>query len=499
MTVTSPQNSHNLTAASGNPLFGGQGIPQGLAGLFAMLLQGVEMAEIKGDTGKPTVDVTLRTEKISLPTTAAVDAEILPPPTTAPAQSLLTEVTDLLSTLQNTSPTTLKPQELLEQLPQEKQDDIKALAEVLTALKTGKVNLDDIGGVDTLAAAYEELGYPPEEARAKAESVEAALAAIKPLTAEELKAAEKNPLDEATVLQEVLHVQDAALAFAKTQTLQAVEPLAHRIEKGAPLVLELDIEKEVLAQLKHDNKTNLPQTQQHIVAEVQDQTFDLTDDTHVDELAPRVSHAAHQTREEAIAFKLKPLEAKTAATTEIAEAVKPATEATEVLIDGAEEALQNIRDIAANQQKPHSFQVLVGQAQVAKQVAVQFRSLAQKGGGEVKIQLQPAELGQIDIHLDISDGKVKGTIIVQQPEVLEQLARELRSLQQGLADAGLELEQDGIAFMMQEKGQDQDGNKRHQAEADDLLEATEAGNIETSDALSNTEWKNPENLIDVKV
>jgi len=109
------------------------------------------------------------------------------------------------------------------------------------------------------------------------------------------------------------------------------------------------------------------------------------------------------------------------------------------------------------------------------------------------VSLAPAELGQIRVNLKIEDTKVHGEIIVQRPEVMDQLARDLKVLQQGLADAGLTLDTQGLTFSLQDEGNQRGGNGSAFAQGRDRDEGlTEA---ETATAT----WADPERLVDVNV
>lgn len=132
---------------------------------------------------------------------------------------------------------------------------------------------------------------------------------------------------------------------------------------------------------------------------------------------------------------------------------------------------------------------------IHQQIQVQVQQLAQQGGGNVKLQLNPEHLGEVTIELDIKNGHVQGTIAASNPEVVEQLARELHILKQGFAEAGLQLTDQGVDIMWQQPESVQDDN------------ATVAGNSHdngwnaTDDNSVNLagRWIAPEQIIDVEV
>lgn len=147
---------------------------------------------------------------------------------------------------------------------------------------------------------------------------------------------------------------------------------------------------------------------------------------------------------------------------------------------------------------------LARQADIASQVNVKVRSLAANGGGSVKLMINPPELGEMEIRLEISNRTVKGQIIVQTQEVADQLARDLRVLQQGLADAGLNLGEEGFTFILQQDAREQlaegdegqDGNRSsgQGANQGDEGEVDMAVNTAT-----HTPWRNVDKILDMNI
>ncbi len=131
---------------------------------------------------------------------------------------------------------------------------------------------------------------------------------------------------------------------------------------------------------------------------------------------------------------------------------------------------------------------------VAKQTILQIQKLADQGGGTVRLQLHPESLGKVDIELKIADGAVRGVISVQSPEVLEQLARDLHILKQGLSDAGFSLADEGMKFLLTDGDDDDAGNATNFEEGDDTYLATDDA---ASDAPQN--WVSPERIMDIRV
>ena len=126
----------------------------------------------------------------------------------------------------------------------------------------------------------------------------------------------------------------------------------------------------------------------------------------------------------------------------------------------------------------------------------------QNGTDKISIRLNPAELGRVDIKLEVSrDGAVTASVTVERPETLELLKGDARSLERALANAGLDPDKDNLSFNLRDQNNsnsfannaDGDGNrsangedssKTAQAEDEDLdVEAllAEARNSATSD------------------
>lgn len=98
---------------------------------------------------------------------------------------------------------------------------------------------------------------------------------------------------------------------------------------------------------------------------------------------------------------------------------------------------------------------------VMPQLENQFGMLIEDGGGSVKIKLNPEELGEVEIHLDIRRGEVSGRMLVQNAEVLEQLARDMHRLEQQLEAHGLKFAESGLELALKDdaqgEGQDSGG------------------------------------------
>lgn len=103
---------------------------------------------------------------------------------------------------------------------------------------------------------------------------------------------------------------------------------------------------------------------------------------------------------------------------------------------------------------------------VPDQVSVQLRRGVQQGQDRLTIQLEPSELGRIDIRLEIGrDRQVRAHIAVDRSQTLELLQRDARGLERLLQDAGFKTEGDSLSFSLKQQDHPADGGRRHGAGA----------------------------------
>lgn len=90
---------------------------------------------------------------------------------------------------------------------------------------------------------------------------------------------------------------------------------------------------------------------------------------------------------------------------------------------------------------------------VANQVAVQIQKAVGDGNDRISIQLKPAELGKVDVRLDVSsDGRVSAVITAHRADTLDLLQRDARILQNALQDAGLQADANSLSFELHGNG-----------------------------------------------
>ena len=90
------------------------------------------------------------------------------------------------------------------------------------------------------------------------------------------------------------------------------------------------------------------------------------------------------------------------------------------------------------------------------------------GNSRFEIRLDPAELGRIDVRLDVDKhGQVTSHLTVERPATLDMLRRDAPQLQQALEDAGLKTGNSGLQFSLRDQsssGQQNDNGSGRQSQ-----------------------------------
>ena len=97
------------------------------------------------------------------------------------------------------------------------------------------------------------------------------------------------------------------------------------------------------------------------------------------------------------------------------------------------------------------------------------------------VQLEPAELGRVEVRLEFGDDKrVSALIAVDRADTLEALQRDVRGLARSLEQAGLSLNEGGLEFSLRDggSGQQQTGAQSWRAAAGRTPGPTSARNTE---------------------
>jgi flagellar hook-length control protein FliK len=93
-------------------------------------------------------------------------------------------------------------------------------------------------------------------------------------------------------------------------------------------------------------------------------------------------------------------------------------------------------------------------------LAVEIAGSALNGKSRFEIRLDPAELGRIDVRIDVDrSGQVTSHLRVEKPETLSMLQQTAPQLQQALNDAGLKTGSGGLQFSLRDQSSSgQNGN-----------------------------------------
>ena len=133
---------------------------------------------------------------------------------------------------------------------------------------------------------------------------------------------------------------------------------------------------------------------------------------------------------------------------------------------------------ATRSQTPQQSRQAAQQQPVADQVAIQIRKAVKEGMDRIQIQLEPADLGRIDVTMEVAnDGKVMAVLKADNPETLDLMMKDARSLERALADAGLDVDSNSLEFQLSDQGAGQgtqDENELANFVGADLVAASEA-------------------------
>jgi flagellar hook-length control protein FliK len=100
-------------------------------------------------------------------------------------------------------------------------------------------------------------------------------------------------------------------------------------------------------------------------------------------------------------------------------------------------------------------------------LAVQIARKFDEGSSQFEISLHPAELGKVDVSLNVSqDGRVHAVLRAERAETLDLLRQDARSLESQLRQAGLDVGSNSLSFQLS-----QGGNQRQQASSADLAKS----------------------------
>ena len=83
----------------------------------------------------------------------------------------------------------------------------------------------------------------------------------------------------------------------------------------------------------------------------------------------------------------------------------------------------------------------------AEQVSVQIRNGLRNDSDRISVRLTPAALGKVEVKLEVApDKSVQAIVTAEKPETLDMLARDARTLQKALEEAGLQTNSNSLSF-----------------------------------------------------
>jgi flagellar hook-length control protein FliK len=85
-------------------------------------------------------------------------------------------------------------------------------------------------------------------------------------------------------------------------------------------------------------------------------------------------------------------------------------------------------------------------------LAIEIAASATSGKSRFEIRLDPADLGRIDVRIDVDrNGQVTSHLTVEKPETLSMLRQDAPQLQRALDDAGLKTGNGGLQFSLRDQ------------------------------------------------
>ncbi|WP_169568148.1 flagellar hook-length control protein FliK [Sneathiella limimaris] len=97
----------------------------------------------------------------------------------------------------------------------------------------------------------------------------------------------------------------------------------------------------------------------------------------------------------------------------------------------------------------------------AEQVSAQLSKAAKDGVDQIKVQLNPAELGRVDVKMELGhDGRVMAVISADNPDSLETLRQDANQLAKALQDAGFKTGSDSLNFTLNQGNDQGDANQQ---------------------------------------
>lgn len=125
----------------------------------------------------------------------------------------------------------------------------------------------------------------------------------------------------------------------------------------------------------------------------------------------------------------------------------------------------------------------INHAPVAEQVHVAINQAAKDGMDKITIQLDPVDLGRVEIHMQRShDGQTQIAFTVDKPETFDSLSRDARFLERSLQEAGIKADTGSMQFNLRQQPTMQMQSNLHNQNGQPQNQADEAEDEKTSSA-----------------
>jgi len=96
---------------------------------------------------------------------------------------------------------------------------------------------------------------------------------------------------------------------------------------------------------------------------------------------------------------------------------------------------------------------------IVDQVSVKIRKALQAGNDKISIQLKPAELGRVDVKMELThDGRIMAVVTADSKDTLDLLRRDSNDLQKALENAGLQMDSGDMTFNLRGDENEMAGN-----------------------------------------
>jgi flagellar hook-length control protein FliK len=125
------------------------------------------------------------------------------------------------------------------------------------------------------------------------------------------------------------------------------------------------------------------------------------------------------------------------------------------------------------------------------QIGLQIAKAATQQVERLVVQLEPAELGRVEVRLEFGqESRVSAIIAAERPETLDALQRDVRLLERGLQDSGLRLDNNSLSFSLKHEQSQGDGRQFSEHAADADADAADRTPSHTEDAAaSGSAWQ----------